>query len=163
MKVVAVMRTLALTVIIVYLQSFQSGTISKCCRQCLSLAVSTASCTYLATDPLFRVLTAEVLLSVRAGIVLAWWVYHWDVLLLFMEGRKWQKPERTGRQYSWLAFQSPGSEKNRGWSRNTCTALQSWPLSMFQLPGFLLSYLSNDGDTQTLLLGFLWVLNISPC
>lgn len=68
MKVVAVMRTLALTVIIVYLQSFQSSTISKCCRQCLSLAVS---CTYLATDPLFRVLTAEVLLSVRAGIVLA--------------------------------------------------------------------------------------------
>lgn len=118
MKVVAVMRTLALTVIVVYLQSFQSGTISKCCRQRLSLAVSTASCTYLATDPLFRVLTAEVLLSIRAGIVFAWWVYHWDVLLLFMEGRKRQKPERTGRQYSWLAFQSPGSEKNRGWSRN---------------------------------------------
>lgn len=107
--VVTVMRTLAFTVIIVYLQSFQSGTISKCCRRCL--AVSTTSCTYLATDPLFRVLTAEVLLSVRAGIVLAWWVYHRDVLLLFMKGRKRQKPERTGRQYSWLAFQSPGSEK----------------------------------------------------
>lgn len=111
MTVVTVMRTLAFTVIIVYLQSFQSGTISKCCRRCLSLAVSTTSCTYLATDPLFRVLTAEVLLSVRAGIVLAWWVYHWDVLLLFMEGRKRQKPERTGRQHSWLAFQGPGSEK----------------------------------------------------
>lgn len=126
-------------------------------------SVSTASGTYLVADPLFRVLTAEVLVSVRVTIVLAWWVYHWDVLLFFMVGGKWQKPERTVRQYSWLDFQRTDSEKTRVWNWNTCAPLQPWPLSGFWPLGLFLSYLANDGDTQTILLGFSWVLNISWC